>query len=284
MSDITFVGLGLMGAAIAQRALGDGQNMTVWNRSPEKMQSFIERGAQGADSIRDAVAASPILVICIEDHKTTRAMLESDETKSALQGRIVIQLSTGTPRDAVESEAWFRSLGARYLDGAILGGPGNLHTENARILFAGPGDAFAEAEESLKSFCYNIQYVGDNIRAAAALDLGWLCRRYGIFLGMAHAAVLCEAEQVDLDLLACVIPKSEYAHVYIQKIADGNYTDTTATLGTWATAFESISRQAADAGINDEMPRLVSSLFERARKAGLGDEDITALVKVLRKH
>ena len=284
MSNITFVGLGLMGAAIAQRAQQDGQNMTVWNRSPEKMQSFTERGAQSADSIQDAVAASPILVICIEDYKNTRAMLEVDEVRSALQDRIVIQLSTGTPRDAVESETWFQSQGARYIDGAILGGPGTLHTEDARILFAGPGDAFAEAEESLKSLCYNIQYVGDNIRAAATLDLGWLCRHYGMFLSMVHAAVLCESEQVDLNLLAGVIPKSDYAHDYIQKIANGSYTDTTATLDTWATAFESISRQAVDASINDEVPQLMSSLFDRARKAGLGDEDITALVKVLRKH
>ena len=284
MSNITFVGLGLMGAAIAQRAQQDGQNMTVWNRSPEKMQSFIERGAQSTDSIQDAVAASPILVICIEDYKNTRAMLEVDEVRSVLQDRIVIQLSTGTPRDAVESETWFQSQGARYIDGAILGGPGNLHTEDARILFAGPGDAFAEAEELLKSLCYNIQYVGENIRAAATLDLGWLCRHYGMFLGMVHAAVLCESEQVDLDLLAGVIPKSESAHAYIQKIADGNYTDTTATLDTWATAFESISRQSVDAGINNEVPQLMSSLFDRAHKAGFGDEDITALVKVLRKH
>lgn len=284
MSNITFVGLGLMGAAIAQRAQQDDQDMTVWNRSPEKMQSFIERGAQSAASIEDAVAASPILVICIEDYEITRAILDVDEVRSALQDRIVIQLSTGTPRDAVESETWFRSQGARYIDGAILGGPGNLHTENARILFAGPEDAFAEAEDLLKSLCYNIQYVGDNIRAASALDLGWLCRHYGMFLGMVHAAVLCESEEVGLDLLARIIPESEHAHHYIQKIADGNFTDTTATLDTWATAFESISRQAADAGINDEVPQLMSSLFDRARKGGLGDEDITALVKVLRKH
>jgi len=284
MSDITFVGLGLMGAAIAQRAQQDGQDMTVWNRSPEKMQPFIKGGAQSAASIQDAVNASPILVICVEDYEITRAMLDIDEVRSAIRDRIVIQLSTGTPRDAVESDIWFRSQGARYIDGAILGGPGNLHTEYARILFAGPGDAFAEAEESLKSFCYNIQYVGDNIRAAVTLDLGWLCRHYGMFLGMAHAAVLCESEEVDLALLASVIPESEHARDYIQKVADGNYTDTTATLDTWASAFKSISRQAADAGINDEVPQLMSSLFDRARKAGLGDEDITALVKVLRKQ
>jgi len=283
MSNITFVGLGLMGAAIARMAQQGGQDMTVWNRSPDKMKPFIERGAQSAANIQDAVDASPILVICVKDYEITRAMLDVDEVRGMLQNRIVIQLSTGTPRDAVESEVWFRSQDALYIDGAILGGPGNLHTENSRILFAGPWDAFAESEESLKTLCYNIQYVGDNIRAAATLDLGWLCRHYGMFLGMVHAAVLCESEEVDLDLLAGVIPESESARDYIQKVADGNYTDTTATLDTWATAFESISRQAADTGINDEVPQLMSSLFDRARKAGLGDEDITALVKILRK-
>ena len=86
-----------------------------------------------------------------------------------------------------------------------------------------------------------------------------------------------------LDLYAQTLPETEHAHAYINKIHNEDFLNTTATLSTWATAFQSISRQALDSGINNEVPQLMSSLFDRALAAGHGDEDVTALFKTMRK-
>lgn len=283
MSEISFLGLGLMGATLAGQVQQHGHAMTVWNRSPQKMQPFMDAGATGAKSLAEAIAASPVVVICIEDYAATRDMLEQGDATRSLADRTVVQLSTGTPLEAADSEAWFTSQGARYLDGAILGGPKNLHTDYAKIVFAGPEEAYQDAESVLKSLCRRIRYVGKNIRAASALDLGWLSRHYGLFLGMTHGVAVCEAEGVSLDLLAEVIPENEYAHAYVRQIYEARFGETAATLSTWATAFESFTRQAADTGINNEMPHLMNSWFERALDAGYGEEDVTALIKIFRE-
>jgi len=98
-----------------------------------------------------------------------------------------------------------------------------------------------------------------------------------------HGAVICESEGVGLDLYAQTLPETEYAHAYIDKIHNDDFLNTTATLSTWATAFQSTSRQAIDSGITNEVPQLMSSLFDRALAAGYGDEDVSALFKTMRK-
>jgi len=284
MSEISVMGLGLMGAALANQLQQGGHKMTVWNRSPEKMKPFLVEGAEGANSVVEAVMASPVIVICVEDYAITKTLFETDEVTPHLRDRIIVQLSTGTPNDAAESSEWFSQFGARYIDGAILAGPGNLATDYAKVILGGPEQAFREAEPQLSSLCCNVLYLGENIRAASALDLAWLCQHYGMFMAVTHGAVICESEGVGLDLYAQTLPETEYAHAYIDKIHNEDFLNTTATLSTWATAFQSISRQALDSGINNEVPQLMSSLFDRALAAGHGDEDVSALFKTMRKN
>lgn len=281
MSEISVLGLGLMGAALARQLLQGEHEMTVWNRSPEKMDLFLQQGATGASSVVEAVAASPVALICVEDYAVTRTLFDNDEVRPHLDGKTIVQLSTGTPNDAAEGDEWFSRFGARYLDGAILGGPANLATDYAKVIIGGPEAAYREAEDQLTSLCVNVFYLGENIRAASALDLAWLCRHYGMFMAVTHGAVICKSEGVSLDRYAQVLPQTEYAHAFVTRMHNEEFTDTHATLRTWATAFQSIGRQAADSGIDDEFPQLMTGLFERAIAAGHGEEDVCALIKTM---
>ena len=85
-----------------------------------------------------------------------------------------------------------------------------------------------------------------------------------------------------LDRLAEVIPEGEYARQYVRQIHEARFDETGATLLTWARAFNLFIRQAADAGIDDEFPRLMSNWFQRALDAGYGEQDVSALIKIFR--
>ncbi len=125
MSDITVIGLGAMGSALARTLLDAGRNVTVWNRSPEKIQSLVALGARGPSNFGEALAASPLVIVCLLDYETTTELLEQSDVLTFLNGRTVIQLSTASPKEAVISEKWFSDHGASYLYGAILCWPGN---------------------------------------------------------------------------------------------------------------------------------------------------------------
>jgi 3-hydroxyisobutyrate dehydrogenase-like beta-hydroxyacid dehydrogenase len=272
-----------MGAALAHALHQAGHHITVWNRTTEKMQPFVTAGARGASCIAEAVQASPVILICIDNYDTTRRILGTDDVVPHLAGRVLIQLSTGTPREARESEAWMTALGGGYLDGAILGGPRSIGTQNAHILVAGAEATCEQCEPLLTCLGGNLRYLGENVGAASALDLAWLCERYGMFLGVVHGARLCESEQVSVDLYASLFPAGDRARRVAQIIHAGAYGNPGATLSVWEGALQKVQSQAHDAEINGEIPDFVSGIFKRAIEAGHGEEDVAALIKVLRR-
>ena len=223
MSDITVIGLGLMGAALARSIQAAGHRMTVWNRSPGKMLPFVEGGAAAAADLASAVAASPVVLICIDDYVATNALLRSDDIAPLLAGRTVIQLSTGTPREARESAGWMAAQGATYLDGAILAGPDDIGTARAIILLSGQAAAYDRSGGLLACLADDVRYLGGNVGAASALDLAWLCDAYGRFLAVTHAAHLCEVEGVGVDAFASLFGARSTTRRYADVIHAGAF-------------------------------------------------------------
>ena len=98
MTEVTCVGLGLMGSALARALLAAGHEVSVWNRTPEKAQALADIGALAVDTLKDAVAASPVVLICIDNYVSTRALLDAKGLADLLVGRTIVSLTTGTPR------------------------------------------------------------------------------------------------------------------------------------------------------------------------------------------
>jgi len=282
MSEITVIGLGLMGAALAQTLHQAGRDVTVWNRSPAKMQPFIDDGIATAPDLAAAVTASPVILVCIDNYDVTKALLGSVEAAPLLAGRTLIQLSTGTPREARAAATWAHAQDAAYLDGAILAGPGNIGTDTSIILLAGDQPAHDRAGPLLECLGGTVRYLGVNVGAASVLDLAWLCTSYGRFLAVAHAARLCESEGVGLDAFASLFEKGSMVHHDATVIHTAAFDHCTATLQVWGAALKQIQRQGQDAGINTDFPDQLAGLFEKAVDAGHGEEHVMALVKVLR--
>ncbi|GMQ83222.1 MAG: NAD(P)-binding domain-containing protein [Rhodothermia bacterium] len=282
MSDITVVGLGLMGAALARAIQRAGHELTVWNRSPEKMQPFIDDGVATAPDAASAIMASGVVLICIDNYAVTDAIVKSEKIAPLLAGRTVVQLSTGTPLEARDAGEWMKAHDVWYLDGAILAGPNDIGTESGQILLSGDEEAYTQVGTLLDCLGGNVRYLGTNPRAATVLDLAWLCESYGRFLAVTHAARLCESEDVSVGDFASLFEKDSATQCHANTIHSGDFENCTATLQVWRAALKHIQTQGKDAGINTEFPDYVDGLFEKAVEAGYGEQHVMALVKVLR--
>ena len=282
MSEISVFGLGLMGGELARALLQAGHEITVWNRSPEKMKPFIAEGATGASSVVSAVTASPVLLVCVDNYAVTEDFLCSDDVAPHLSGRILIQLSTGTPQEARDAAARFDDYGVTYIDGAILVLPSGIGAEDAQILFAGPETAFGQIELMLQCLGGNLRYLGENVRAAATLNLAWLCQRLGLILGAVHGALLCKSENVGVDIYATMFPEGDRVQMLAQVIHAEDYGKPDVTVRAWNAILQRLQRQAQDSEINSEFPEFAAGILERAIVGGYGEEDVAALVKVLR--
>ena len=282
MSEITVIGLGLMGAALARSIQRAGHALTVWNRSADKMQPLIDDGVAAAPDVVSAITASPVILICIDNYAVTEAIVKSDEVSPLLAGHTVVQLSTGTPREAREIAEWMKAHEISYLDGAILCGPPDIGTDTSQILLSGEEAAYERAGRLLGCLGGTVRYLGTNVSAASALDLAWLCDSYGRFLAVTHAACLCESEGVSVDDFATLFEEDSSIRRYANIIHSRDFENCTATLRVWRAALQRIQAQGQDAGINTDFPDYVDGLLRKAVDAGYGEEHVTAMVKTLR--
>jgi 3-hydroxyisobutyrate dehydrogenase-like beta-hydroxyacid dehydrogenase len=281
MSDITVIGLGLMGSALARAIQRAGHNLMVWNRSPAKMQPFIDDGVAAAPDVVSAITASPVILICIDNYAVTNTMLQSDDIEPLLIGRTVVQLSTGTPKEARETSDWMTARNVAYLDGAILASPNSIGTDAAQILLSGDEVARERTGDLLECLGGAVRYLGSNVGAASALDLAWLTTCYGRFMAVIHAANLCKSEDVGIDDFISLFPDEPDTQRYAKVIHEESFHKCTATLQVWGAALKRIQQQGVDANINTEVPDFVAGFFKKAVAAGYGEENVMSLVKVL---
>jgi len=283
MTDITMIGLGAMGSALARAFVGAGHSLTVWNRTASKMQPLAELGAHAVAGPVDAVEASPVTVVCIDNYDLTRALIMESDLARSLRGRTLIQLSTGSPREARELDELVRGFACDYLDGAIMPYPDGIGDEDAKLLFAGPQAAWKRCRPYLECLGGDLRYLGDNIAGAATIDMALLSYHLCCYLGVIHGANICAAEGIGAGKYAEMFAEHSLEREPVDAIHSGRYDNPGATLAVWDAALQTIRLQATEAGINSEVPDFISSFFKRALAAGYGEQDIASIFKIMRE-
>lgn len=176
---ISVLGMGRMGAALAHALIKAGHPTTVWNRTPARAAPLAAAGAEVAASVRNAVAASQITIVNVSDYQATQGLLRDKEVAGALAGKLIIELTSGTPDGAREAHGWAQRQGARYLDGAILATPDFIGTEAGTLLVSGPSGVFEEGRAVLAALGGNVQFIGEDPGLANALDSAVLALMWG---------------------------------------------------------------------------------------------------------
>jgi 3-hydroxyisobutyrate dehydrogenase-like beta-hydroxyacid dehydrogenase len=282
MTDVTMIGLGAMGSALARAFLGAEHRVTVWNRTASKMEPLSALGASTASSLSEAVEASSIIVVCIDNYKISRNLVSECDLGQYLSGRTLVQLSTGTPKDALEFEEFIRGFDCEYIDGAIMPYPEGIGDEDAKLLFAGPQETYNRCHSILRCLGGDLRYLGSNISGASALDMALLSHDLCCYLGIIHGAHICESENISVGEFAAMLPEGSDARKSVEVVHSGKYDEPGATLAVWDGALQRIQTQAQDSEINSEVPDFISSFFKRALAAGYGEEDIVSIMKVMR--
>lgn len=287
MLEASVIGLGTMGSTLARLLLHNGYSVTVWNRTTDKATPLVQDGAILAPNVAAAVGASPIVIVCVHDYLATQKIFNTQEITAALAGRILIQLSTGSPQDARDSEIWAHDRGADYLDGAIQAAPSQMGRPDTPILLSGAEAVFRQSEPLLKILGGNLTYLGEQVSSAAAMDLATLSYIYGAVLGFFHGARICEAEGFRVDTYGSIVSDiapsfGEFLKHEGKVIQTGDYAISESPLKISVEATERLVQTAQAAQINTEFPRFAAGLFQRAMVAGYGNEEAAALIKVLR--
>lgn len=283
MSELTLLGLGAMGKALARTLLENNIDITVWNRSTQKIDDLENSGARRADSLEAAIEASPRIMICITEYEASCRLLDQPSIRSQIANKTIIQLSTGTPGEVRSIAELVQQNGANYIDGSIMVYPVTIGKKEAQILVSGSEEIFRDCQPYFNCLGGDIRYVGENICAAAALDLAFLSRLCVITPGVVNGAHICESEGVPLTHYADLFAEGDRARSVVLSIHNNNFTDEIIVpVSTALSCLTAIRKYSEDIGINSELPAFNISLYQKVVEAGLGESDQAALINVFR--
>lgn len=169
---IGVAGLGAMGAAVAGRHLSLGNEVTVWNRTPDKAKPLADAGAKVVKSPAEVAAASDIVVTLLTDGAAIDAVYNGPNGLLAgdVKGKLFIEMSTVPPKVETDLAPKVRGKGAIMVE-CPVGGSTTPAREGKLLGLMGAEPADAErARPILEQMCRKVVHCGP-VGAGAAMKL-----------------------------------------------------------------------------------------------------------------
>ncbi len=284
MSKVSVIGLGKMGAALAETLLKNGVPVTVWNRTSDKASYLVEAGANLAESVEDAVAASPATIVCIKTHETTHEVLSPLSSK--LEGKTIIDLSTGGAREATDLVNMLMESGAHWLIGMINAYPTGIGREDTAILCAGPSKVWEDYGNIIKKLGGASEHVGTEAAAVPGLFAAMFTARQGFMFGLIYGGAVCKRAGISMEAFAKQVPVTlnmagNYADLFMRTVPTQDYENSEATVSVYLSALNDVMDTFESTRTTDAFPRLMRDLTQRGIDEGLSGKELTSLVEIL---
>ncbi len=280
---VSVLGLGAMGSAIAKTFVDRGHRTTVWNRTARKSAPLADAGATAAATAAEAAAASPLVVVCLLDSTAVDDVLGAVE--GAVAGKVLVNVTSGSPAQARANQRWARDRGAEYLDGKIMGDPPYVGTPNVMFSFSGSRSAF-EAHESTLRQLGTVTYHGDDPGAAAVEFMAQVAVGYEFLIGFLHTLRLVQAEGVDVAEFAERVADSLAGYPPLltsfgKAVKSGEYGPDLGPLDVQAALMDDMIGHRESLGVESVRMREVRDLMDRRIADGHGDQGFSSLFELL---
>ena len=117
-----YVGIGLMGRPMVLRLLDAGHEVTVWNRSREKLAAVLEKGAKAADSPAAVAHAAKMVLMCVTDQKAAEEVIFGRNGVAEGSATLVVDFSSIAPDSARSIARRLAERGVGFVDAPVSGG------------------------------------------------------------------------------------------------------------------------------------------------------------------
>ena len=280
---VAFLGLGIMGRPQAANVRRAGFDLTVWNRTRERAESFAEehRGVEVADSPADAARGADVVITMVPDtHEVEEVVFAAVDGMGA--GALAIDMSTIAPTASRSIAERLRERGIGFLDAPVTGSRPKAEDGTLTIMVGGEAADFERARPVLESMGQLVLHVGPS-------GHGEMIKLINNTLAAVNAAALAEqlllAQGANLDVgkLRQVVGAGSGASTMLALKADPMLEREFKPLFKLEHMLKDVRhciREADALGIDLPVAKLVESLFSQAAESGLGDRDFAAVIEV----
>ncbi len=285
---IGFIGLGTMGEPMAARLLDAGHAVTVHNRTRAREEPLAARGAGRAATPREAARAAEVLCTMVSDTPDVEAVLFGEDGAAAglEPGAVVLEMSTIGPEAVRSMHARLAEQHVSLLDAPVSGGSEGAQQGTLSIMVGGEEAALERVRPLLEVLGKTVTYVGPSGAGQVAKAMNQ------VIVARTYAAV---AEGLALGLAAGI--DVEAAHRAVSGGAAGSWGLTNRgpnmLRNTYPLGFRvRLHRKdlgialdtAAALGVPLPVAAYVAQLETGLIKRGFGDEDVSAIARVVREQ
>ena len=197
---VGFIGLGIMGSGMTHNLLRASVDLTVYNRSPERMQPLANAGAATVASPAELAAATDVVFLCVSDTPDVEQVLFGDDgvLQGAKSGSLVVDMSTISPAATRRFAERLAEAGVAMIDAPVSGGSEGAAKGTLSIMVGGEAADVERARPYLEAMGSTITHLGP-------IGSGQSCKLVNQILvvvnmlAASEALVFAEASGLDLE-------------------------------------------------------------------------------------
>ena len=281
-----FIGIGLMGRPMTLRLLAAGHEVTVWNRSRDKLAPVLEKGARAADSPAAVARASEIAMMCVTDQNAVRDVLFGKDgvATGGKRGLLVVDFSSIAPAAARDYAAKLEENGIGLVDAPVSGGTAGAEKGTLAIMAGGKAEHVERVRPVVMQLAQRFTRMGDS----GAGQMTKLCNQVivGSLIAVIGEAVrLAESAGVDAKMLPEAL-KGGFAdslplQVFGARMASRTFEPMLGATSIMLKDLENAAAVAKEKAVPLPMARTAAELYRLLTAQGRGEKEISMIVELL---
>jgi 3-hydroxyisobutyrate dehydrogenase len=283
-----YIGLGLMGRPMTLRLLAAGYEVTVWNRSRDKLAPVVEKGAKPAESPAAVARAADIVMMCVTDQKAAEEVLFGREgiAEGAAAGKLVVDFSSIAPVAARAHAAQLLERGVGLVDAPVSGGVAGAEKGTLAVMAGGRSEDIERARPVVMHLAQRFTRMGE----AGAGQVTKLSNQIIVgctFAVIAEAVRLAEAAGVDAKMLPGALKggsaDSGPLQVYGARMAARDFEPRLSANSIMLKDLENAFAVARQLGVPLPMAETAASRYRLLKSQGKAESDPATLIELLGK-
>ena len=281
---IGFIGLGIMGRAMAHNLIKGGHTVSVWARRAESMQPLLDAGANAASSASDAAQGNELVISMVADAPDVAEVMRA-VAAGAEPGLIAIDMSTIAPAAARRIGEELAAAGIDFLDAPVSGGEVGAIAGTLSIMVGGSETAFIKARPAFECMGKNIVHVGASGAGQVTKAANQIVTGMGV-LAVAEAFAFAAKNGVDRskvrEALLGGFAYSKILENHGQRMLDRNFKP---GFKSWMHEkdLNIVMQTAHELGLCLPGSAATAQMFNAMVGSGMGEEDSIAVLKLLER-
>jgi len=287
MTKIGIIGTGMLGEAVGLHLLDSKYEVTVYNRTKDKVENLVKHGASAVETPKDVAEKSELIITVVKDASAVSDVAFGED--GIIHGRhnelTIADMSTINPNSAKKISQKFSDSGISFLEIPVMGGPTVAIDGKLIMMVSGKKQIYEKFKDVFDIIAEKVFFLGDSgtahsIKLAMNLQLAMLALSISEGITLTRKAGF--DPEIFLKILNSIYFKTGMSEKKAYKMIKDDF-EPTFTLQNLKKDLDTINETANFFGANLSMAKQASQIYQNAIDSGFADIDYTGILAYLKQ-